>query len=271
MNFKRIVSGVIGLPIVIAVFILGNLSIHIMDIAMAILAIIATYEYTNCFKISGKAKPISWICYVSCLLIAVIHFIPSEYLIYITSIFVPLVILALFLHVIVTNLKVSILDIAVTILGIAYIVLFFAFIPLIFGYQNGNIYIWYTLLAAWGTDIFAYAVGRRIGKHKFSKISPNKSIEGCIAGTIGAIILTIIYTIILNTRLNFSINYFIVSIMALILSLIGQVGDFAASSIKRYNGVKDFSNLIPGHGGILDRFDSLIFIAPFAYFLLMLL
>lgn len=271
MNFKRIVSGVIGLPIVIAVFILGNLSIHIMDIAMAILAIIATYEYTNCFKISGKAKPISWICYVSCLLISVIHFIPSEYLIYITSVFVPLVILALFLHVIVTNLKVSILDIAVTILGIAYIVLFFAFIPLIFGCQNGNIYIWYTLLAAWGTDIFAYAVGRRIGKHKFSKISPNKSIEGCIAGTIGAIILTIIYTIILNTRLNFSINYFIVSIMALILSLIGQVGDFAASSIKRYNGVKDFSNLIPGHGGILDRFDSLIFIAPFAYFLLMLL
>ena len=59
--------------------------------------------------------------------------------------------------------------------------------------------------------------------------------------------------------------------MALILSMIGQVGDFAASSIKRYNGVKDFSNLIPGHGGILDRFDSLIFIAPFAYFLLMLI
>ena len=68
-----------------------------------------------------------------------------------------------------------------------------------------------------------------------------------------------------------NINYVFISGIALLLSIIGQIGDFAASSIKRYVGIKDFSNLLPGHGGMLDRFDSLIFIAPFAYFLLVLL
>ena len=142
---------------------------------------------------------------------------------------------------------------------------------MVYGMENGKFFVWYTILSAWGTDIFAYAVGRRIGKHKFSQISPNKSIEGCVAGTVGAIILTLIYTVILNKCFNYNINYIIISVIALVLSLVGQIGDFAASSIKRFTGVKDYSNLIPGHGGILDRFDSLLFIAPFAYFLLMLI
>ena len=80
-----------------------------------------------------------------------------------------------------------------------------------------------------------------------------------------------LFTVILNKCFNYNINYIIISVIALVLSLVGQVGDFAASSIKRFTGVKDYSNLIPGHGGILDRFDSLLFIAPFAYFLLMLI
>lgn len=269
MNLKRIISSIIGLPIVILVFLSGN--IHIIDIVISIIAMISCYEYTHCFKTTQKAKPISWICYAACLIIAVLHFIPSEYLIYIVAIFVPLAIVALFLQVIITNLKITIIDIAVTILGICYVVLFYAFIPMIYGLEFGRFYIWYTIIIAWGTDIFAYAVGRRIGKHKFSQISPNKSIEGCIAGTLGAIILSILYTLLLNQYFNFNINYFVVLAMSLILSLIGQIGDFSASSIKRYTGVKDFSNLIPGHGGMLDRFDSLIFIAPFAYFLLMLI
>lgn len=106
------------------------------------------------------------------------------------------------------------------------------------------------------------------GKHKFTKISPNKSIEGCIGGTVGAVILMILYTYICNTFFGMSIHYIYIGIISIILSIIAQIGDLTASSIKRYIGIKDFGDLIPGHGGMLDRIDSVIFVAPFAYFLL---
>lgn len=119
--------------------------------------------------------------------------------------------------------------------------------------------------------MFAYLIGKKFGKHKFSEISPKKSIEGCIAGGIGAILASLLYTVICNTYLGMNFNYLYIIIVSIALSIVGQIGDFAASSIKRYTGIKDFSNLIPGHGGMLDRMDSVIFIAPFAYYLLMLL
>ena len=110
-----------------------------------------------------------------------------------------------------------------------------------------------------------------MGKHKFSKISPKKSIEGCIAGTIGAILIMLIYTYVVNTLWEMQYSYITIAIISFILSIIGQIGDFAASSIKRYVDIKDYSNLIPGHGGMLDRIDSLMFLAPFAYVLFMLI
>ena len=133
--------------------------------------------------------------------------------------------------------------------------------------KNGKFLLGYIFIASWGTDVFAYCIGRRFGKHKFSKVSPKKSIEGCIAGTIGSTVLALIYTIILNNVITFEYSYFIVGISGIALSLIGQLGDFSASCIKRYVDIKDYSNLLPGHGGMLDRIDSVLFIAPFAYML----
>jgi phosphatidate cytidylyltransferase len=100
------------------------------------------------------------------------------------------------------------------------------------------------------------------------KIGNKKSIEGCIAGTIGAVIVVLVYTYFINLYTNLEYSYLYISIIGLILSIIGQIGDFAASAIKRYVDIKDYSNLIPGHGGMLDRIDSIMFIAPFAYMLL---
>lgn len=269
MNLKRIISGLIGLPIVVLIFLFGNK--YVINVAITALAVISVYEYMHCFKLSGKAHPIAWILYLSCALILPINIVPNESILLIVGAYIPFVILALFLHIIISDLKINLIDIAVTVFGIAYIVLFYSFIPLIYGMENGKFLIWYTIIAAWGTDIFAYAVGRRIGKHKFSQISPNKSVEGCIAGAIAAVIITLIYTIIIDKCFNYNVNYWIISVMSLILSVIGQIGDFSASSIKRYNGVKDFSNIIPGHGGILDRFDSMLFLVPFAYLMFLLL
>lgn len=178
----------------------------------------------------------------------------------------------LFVRVILSEMKLNIVDIAITFFGICYIVLFLMFAPIIReNINNGKILIWFVFFSSWGTDIFAYLIGKNFGKHKFTKISPNKSIEGCIGGIIGALLMILIYTFVCNMVFKLNINYLYASFMALLLSVISQIGDLAASSIKRYCNIKDYSNLIPGHGGMLDRIDSVIFVLPFAYFLLMLI
>jgi len=269
MDLKRVTSALLGFPMVIVVLLFGNK--YIIDIVLAIVAIISLHEYYNAFN--SKYKTIQWIGYLLAASISLIHFIPSEQLFGFIGISMPIVIVLFFVQLIIKNLEISIIDIAISLFGILYIVLFIMFIPLLAGTANGKILIWYAIFAAWGTDLTAYIIGKtfKLGKHKFSKISPNKSIEGCIAGLIGAIAISLLFTICINKFLSVEISYIKVLIISAILSIIGQFGDFAASSIKRFNEIKDFSNLIPGHGGLLDRIDSLIFIAPFAYILLILM
>lgn len=269
MDFKRVSSALLGFPMVIIVLLLGNK--YVIDIALSIVAIISLHEYYNAF--SSKYKPIQWVGYLAALSICFIHLIPTEQLFYYIALAIPVILVILFVELIVKDLKITVMDLSITLLGILYIVLFTMFLPLLAGEENGKILIWYAVFAAWGTDVFAYIIGKtlKLGKHKFSKISPNKSIEGCVAGLIGAIVVCLIFTLCMDKFLGFEISYIKVLIVSAILSIIGQFGDFAASSIKRFAEIKDFSNLIPGHGGLLDRIDSLIFIAPFAYILLILI
>lgn len=264
MKLKRILSGVIGLPIVALILILGN--IYVIDVVFSIVAIIAIHEYFNSFK--ENCKPVKWIGYLSCILIAFIHVIPREYLLTTLALSASVMIAALFIQVVVTNMKTTIKDIMVTFFGICYITFFLSFIALLHGIENGKYLIWFILIAAWGTDTCAYFVGSKFGKHKFSKISPKKSIEGCIGGTIGSVIIALIYTFAINKLAGLDILYIYIALIGALLSILSQIGDLSASSIKRTVGIKDFGNLIPGHGGMLDRIDSIIFIAPFAYFLL---
>lgn len=261
---SRVISALILFPLVVVLLIFGN--VYVIDAAFSIVALLAMNEYFNAFK--EKANPVKWLGYISCLLIALIHIIPAAKVTQIIGIGIPAVFLILFLQVIITNMKTTYNDIAITFFGICYIVGFIMFIPLLLGRTDGKIFIWYIVFWSWGTDVFAYIVGKLAGKHKFSMVSPNKSIEGCIGGIIGAIILGVVYTFALSKFNIIGPSYLKIIIASCVLSIIGQIGDFAASSIKRYTGIKDFSNLIPGHGGMLDRIDSVIFIAPFAYFLL---
>ena len=267
MDVKRLTSALLGFPLVVIVLIIGNK--YIVDVALSIIAMIGMDEYLN--AISKKAKPVKWLGYLSCLSICFIHLIPEQYLNIVATLAIPTILLILFVQVIATNMKTSFKDIAYTFFGIFYVVFFMMFVAFISGMPDGKILIWYAIFAAWVTDIFAYLIGMAFGKHKFSSVSPKKSIEGCIGGTIGAILVMLIYTYIVNTYLNMNYSYIYIAAISLVLSLIGQIGDFAASSIKRYVDIKDFSNLIPGHGGILDRIDSLLFLAPFAYVFLMMI
>lgn len=264
MDLKRITSGAI---VVIAVLILllipNNL---IVNLLLTAVAVVATYEYLK--AISKVCNPIKWVAYLSCLIVTIINYIPELYITKILLFSIPTLILILFAQVIATDMKTTFKDVAYTFLGIMYIPGLIMFISLVNALENGKILFIYLLIAAFGTDTIAYTLGKRIGKHKFSKVSPKKSIEGCIAGTLGAIILTLIFTAILNNCFHFEYSYFIMAVIGTVLSLIGQLGDLTASSIKRYVDIKDYGTLLPGHGGIIDRIDSILFIAPFVYMLL---
>lgn len=265
IDVKRITSALLGFPLVVIILTFGNK--YVVDIFLAIIACISMQEYMN--AISKDAKPIRWLGYISCIFIAFIHiipqYIPEPILNNIIILAIPILLLVLFTTIVATNMRTNFKDVSYTLFGIVYIVTCIAFIAKIRGLEHGNWLVWFAIIAAWASDTFAYFIGKRFGKHKFSKVSPKKSIEGCIAGVIGAVIVALIYTYAVNeiTSLNFS--YIYITIITAILSIIGQIGDFAASSIKRYVDVKDYSNLIPGHGGMLDRIDSLMFLSPFAY------
>ena len=267
MDLKRISSAIIvTLALIIILLIQNNI---ITGILFMLISIVAMHEYLG--AISKVCNPIKWVGYLSCIIVAIINFIPKQYLLPISMISIPTILLILFAHVIATDMKITFKDVAYTLLGICYIPTFLMFLSLIDGMSNGKILLGYIFIASWGTDTFAFCIGIKLGKHKISKVSPKKSIEGCIAGTVGAIIITLIYTTILNNYFAFEYSYLMVGISALVLSLIGQMGDFSASCIKRYVDIKDYSNLLPGHGGMLDRIDSVLFIAPFAYMLFMMI
>lgn len=133
----------------------------------------------------------------------------------------------------------------------------------------GAFIVWLILICSWGCDTCAYCVGVLFGKHKMAPVlSPKKSIEGAIGGVLGAAGLGALFGWFVNGRVSSDINFIILfAIISAAGALISMVGDLAASAIKRNFDVKDYGKVIPGHGGIMDRFDSVIFAAPIIYFL----
>ncbi len=157
---------------------------------------------------------------------------------------------------------------AITLLGFLYVPIFFSFIVLVNNKTYGNYLVWLIFISAWLCDTTAYYVGKYLGKNKLCpKVSPKKTIEGSIGGIIGAsLACTIFGMVIFRLGVNIGIIHYI--LIGLICGIVCQFGDLVASSIKRYAGVKDYSNLIPGHGGILDRFDSILFSSVAVYYYL---
>ena len=146
--------------------------------------------------------------------------------------------------------------------GVVYVAVMLSFIYLTRNLPDGKFLVWLIFLCSWGCDTCAYCVGMLIGRHKMAPIlSPKKSVEGGVGGVAGAALLGAIYAAATGGKIA---EYALISAVG---ALISMVGDLAASAIKRNQGIKDYGKLIPGHGGILDRFDSVIFTAPAIYFL----
>ena len=138
--------------------------------------------------------------------------------------------------------------------------------------ENGIYLVWMIFINSWISDTCAYLVGVMIGKHKLAPVlSPKKSIEGSVGGIVGSALVGALFGYFMDVTLETQQLVLILPIVGGVGSVISQVGDLAASAVKRNFEIKDYGKLIPGHGGIMDRFDSVIFTAPITYFLIMIL
>lgn len=135
------------------------------------------------------------------------------------------------------------------------------------GFDDGIYLVWFVFLASWGSDTCAYCVGVLIGKHKMTpKLSPKKSIEGAVGGILGAALLFVLYAhFVVNQYTTMTLSLPLAALLGAVGALVSMVGDLAASAIKRNYKIKDYGKLIPGHGGIMDRFDSVIVAAPIVF------
>jgi phosphatidate cytidylyltransferase len=158
--------------------------------------------------------------------------------------------------------KYKVNQVMAAVFGILYVGVMLSFVYQTRMLPGGKYSVWLIFICSWGCDTSAYCFGRLFGKRKMAPVlSPHKTVAGGVGGVVGAAVLGLIYALCINQN---CVHYFVISAVGAVISMIG---DLSASAIKRNVNIKDYGKLIPGHGGVLDRFDSVIFTAPVIYFM----
>lgn len=261
----RILTAIVGITIGVIIVLLSDTIVF--EIAIAALSVMIVYElFSNCKCMEFKLH--SAVCFVYAGALPFLTQFCSMNVIYIAAAVCVFIMLTGFIayHKTLTFDKLCFM-IASTILSSAAmscLVLLNKMDEL-----HGAFYVVLCLAAAWLSDGAAYFVGTFFGKHKLCpEISPKKTVEGAVGGIVGNIIIlyifVIVYSMIMHSKgYEFSTNYIWTGIVGLITSFLSIIGDLSASLIKRQNNIKDFGKIMPGHGGVLDRFDSVLVVAPF--------
>ena len=254
----RVSTGIIIAIVICAVIALSHIP-AVMTVVMLILNILALYELFS----SAYLLLESVLLIITTTAVTAISLLPipgyDQSLLYV----LPLAMLIFWR--IMKRIGKCKLDSSIKIFGITLLVAFlFKSIAVVRTMENGIFYLIFAILSGCVTDIFAYLVGRKWGKHKLCPvISPKKTIEGSIGGTLATFAILLLLGWMIGYIASVQVNYPLLILYAVLSSVIGQFGDLSMSAVKRCQGVKDFGNLLPGHGGVLDRFDSLLMIAPF--------
>ncbi|WP_312653535.1 phosphatidate cytidylyltransferase [Aminipila sp.] len=250
----RVLSGLIMLPFGILIFLGGK----VLMLTCFAIGIMGVREFFNGFK-AMEIRPAYIVAYVSALALYGVNLFTAEFRWYMLWFFGAVLLSLLYLFKIEER---KLEDAMATITGIFYVVFFSFHVTLVEQTGEYGILVWLIFLTAFGTDVMAYFTGYAFGKHKLCPtISPKKTIEGSIGGILGSVILCGLFGYILIPRLL--IHCIIIGVLG---GVVSQFGDLTASIFKRKMGIKDYGNLIPGHGGILDRFDSVLFTAPMIYY-----
>jgi len=249
---KRILVGIVGIPLVIYICYAGGIVFLIFSL---LVTSIALWEFYSMLEEKGF-KPMKGLgILTSDAVLVVSYFITKDYII-----FVYIFLIFFITAEIIRKGNQSPLNPVIVIFGLLFITTPFVMLRELIEISNLNLVI-YTFILIWTCDTTAYFGGKFFGKHQLSLISPKKTWEGSIIGFLSTVIISLAVHYIFSDRISFNDAL----ITGLIIGIFSQVGDLFESLIKRYCGVKDSSDLIPGHGGILDRFDSLIFVTPIIF------
>lgn len=259
----RIITGVIAALLFVPFVIYGGTPLTIL---MYVIAAIGLFEMLKMRKLSlfsvpgllslialfAMLMPAHWEKYV----LDATSFSKLEWLIMMTAL--------LLIYVVLKKNQFTFDDVGFLLVSIFYVGVGFYYFTATREATDGLLYIVFALVVVWSTDSGAYFVGRKLGKHKlWPEISPKKTVEGFVGGIVIAVIAATIFELISGL----DVNWAVLLIVTVVASIIGQLGDLVESAIKRHYGVKDSGNILPGHGGILDRFDSLLFVLPLLHFL----
>lgn len=257
----RLISGIILVAAAMVLIITGR---EVLLAAACVISLIGMYELYRVYKIERTVAAFAgYLAAVLFYLDLYIHWIPDS------MVFVIGLLIVLLAVYVLAYPKYHASQITAVFFGVFYVAVMLSCIYQVRMMEQGAYIVWLIFLCSWGCDTCAYCAGVKLGKHKMSPVlSPKKSVEGAVGGLAGTFLLTALYAAVFREQMGITAaQVLLLAAISTVGGVISMIGDLAASAIKRNYEIKDYGTLIPGHGGILDRFDSVIFTAPVIYYL----
>lgn len=271
MFFTRLASGIVLVMVALLTMSLGGIPLLLTLLAISMIGYRELTKALCCSTNNKKFNALEWIGLVGIVAYYATIYFANDAVMFLMSI-VGLFMAEMFVYVM-TFPKFQAMQVMAAVFSFLYAPVMLSFVYLTRECPYGIYMVWMILISSWGSDTCAYVVGMLIGKKKiFPQLSPKKSLEGCIGGVVGAALIGALYGhfFVQKAIPNEKIVWVIAFICA-VGAIMSMVGDLAASAIKRNHNIKDYGKLIPGHGGIMDRFDSMIVTAPMIYLLSVLM